>query len=57
MSLEANDTKTVTFELVKRDVSYWDVVGQKWELAAGSVGVEVGWWVGDIQATGAIAMS
>jgi beta-glucosidase len=55
--LEVNETKTVTFELLNRDVSFWDVVGQKWELAMGSVGVEVGWSVGDTQVNGAIAMS
>ncbi len=40
--LQPGQTKTVTFQLTRRDVSYWNVVKQKWEIPAGGVGVQVG---------------
>lgn len=55
--LQPNQTQTVNFELLRRDVSYWDVVAQQWQLASGTVGVEVGWWVGDVRASGSIEMT
>ncbi|KAI1246661.1 hypothetical protein MGN70_013562 [Eutypa lata] len=32
ISLDPVETKTVTFELTRRDLSYWDVVAQNWVL-------------------------
>ena len=57
MYLEVNETAQVVFGLMNRDLSYWNVYSQSWELAAGDVGVEVGWWVGDVQLEGTIAMA
>ena len=34
--LPAGESKTVTFDLMRRDVSYWDVVAQDWRIPTGS---------------------
>jgi beta-glucosidase len=33
--LEAGDSKTVTLPLTQRDISYWNVINQKWTVAPG----------------------
>lgn len=40
--LQPNETQTVTFELLRRDVSYWDVVQQEWVIPSGEFNVFVG---------------
>lgn len=40
--LQPNETKTVSFELMRRDVSYWDVVQQEWVIPSGEFNVMVG---------------
>ena len=30
--LEVNETQTITFNLTRRDLSYWDVVAQNWRM-------------------------
>lgn len=40
--LEQNETQTVGFELLRRDLSYWDVVSQQWVIPEG----EFTFWVG-----------
>ncbi|PVH95984.1 glycoside hydrolase family 3 protein [Periconia macrospinosa] len=40
--LEAGETKSVGFELMRRDLSYWDVVRQQWVIPEG----EFTFWVG-----------
>ncbi|WVQ62137.1 uncharacterized protein L199_000275 [Kwoniella botswanensis] len=42
VQLWPGDTKSVTFQLSKYDVSIWDVVGQKWVIPKGQFGIEVG---------------
>ncbi|WVW82363.1 hypothetical protein I302_104370 [Kwoniella bestiolae CBS 10118] len=42
VQLWPGDTKTVTFQLSKYDVSIWDVVRQKWVIPKGNFGIEVG---------------
>lgn len=44
-------SETVTFSLRRRDVSYWDVVAQKWAVANGTYTVSVGASSRDIKAT------
>lgn len=41
--VEPNATAVVTFEVMRRDLSVWDVVAQQWKLQQG---VEYGIWVG-----------
>ncbi|KAL1591498.1 hypothetical protein SLS60_011890 [Paraconiothyrium brasiliense] len=40
--LQPNQTQTVTFELLRRDLSYWDVVSQEWVVPEGEFTVGVG---------------
>lgn len=42
VDLAPGQTKTVGFELLRRDVSFWDVEAQQWRLPGGTIGVEVG---------------
>jgi len=39
--LEAGESKTVTLPLTQRDVSYWNVVNQKWAVAPGKYTVSI----------------
>jgi beta-glucosidase len=47
----AGASANVTFSLRRRDLSYWDVVAQKWTLAAGEYTFSVGSSSRDIRAT------
>ena len=40
--LTAGEKKTVTFDLMRRDVSYWDVVAQDWRIPTGSFEFKAG---------------
>lgn len=40
--LEAGETQTVTFELLRRDLSYWDIIQQQWVIPSGEFTVSVG---------------
>ncbi|KAJ5380547.1 uncharacterized protein N7496_002975 [Penicillium cataractarum] len=40
--LQSGETKTVTFELMRRDVSYWDVVSQDWRVPTRSFTFKAG---------------
>jgi len=40
--LQPGESKTVTFELTRRDLSYWNVVTQNWEIPSGGLGVSIG---------------
>ncbi|GKZ65536.1 hypothetical protein AnigIFM50267_009302 [Aspergillus niger] len=40
--LEAGCSRTVTFELTRKDVSFWNVVKQQWEIPAGTFEAMVG---------------
>jgi beta-glucosidase len=39
--LEAGESKTVTLALTQKDVSYWNVVNQKWTVAPGKYTVSI----------------
>lgn len=49
--LRPGQSKTVTFDLTRRDISSWDVVAQQWAIASGSVKVFAGFSSRDIKAT------
>lgn len=51
VTLQPGETQTVTFELTRRDISYWDIVTQQWTIGAGSVNVWAGFSSRDIQAS------
>jgi beta-glucosidase len=40
--LEKGETKTVGFELMRRDLSYWDIVSQQWVIPEGEFTIYVG---------------
>lgn len=40
--LEAGESQTASFELTRRDLSYWDVVSQDWVIPTGDFTVSVG---------------
>ncbi|KAH7115240.1 beta-glucosidase [Dendryphion nanum] len=40
--LKAGETQTVVFELMRRDLSYWDVISQQWLIPQGEFTLSVG---------------
>jgi beta-glucosidase len=48
---------TVSFELMRRDLSYWDVVAQKWALAKGTYTLNVGASSRDLRSTGSLIVA
>jgi beta-glucosidase len=40
--LEQGETQTVGFELMRRDLSYWDIVSQQWVISEGEFTIYVG---------------
>ncbi|ERS98658.1 hypothetical protein HMPREF1624_05445 [Sporothrix schenckii ATCC 58251] len=54
--LAAGATAQVTFALTRRDLSYWDVVAQKWRLPAGTYTVRVGSSSRSLPLTGTFAI-
>lgn len=47
--LEAGETKTVSFVLMRRDISYWDVAQQQWVIPAGEITASVGFSSRDLR--------
>ncbi|KAH6607020.1 glycoside hydrolase family 3 [Trichoderma cornu-damae] len=50
-------TGTATFNMRKRDLSYWDVRAQKWVVPSGTFGVSVGASSRDLRLTGSLTVS
>ena len=48
ISLQPGESASVRFDLTRRDISYWDIVGQQWTIASGSVNVMGGFSSRDI---------
>ncbi|KAL7928154.1 family 3 glycoside hydrolase [Trichoderma chlorosporum] len=57
LSLTPGQTGTATFNIRKRDLSYWDTVSQKWVVPSGSFGISVGASSRDIRLTGSLSVS
>lgn len=55
VSLAVGETKTVGFELMRRDISYWDVVEQEWVLPSGEITVSIGFSSRDLRVATTIA--
>lgn len=53
--LEPGASATVSFELKRRDVSYWDVDNQEWKIPQGSFSVLVGQSSRDLSLTGELS--
>ena len=52
VNLVAGASSTVTFDIRRKDLSYWDVVEQEWVVAAGEYTVNVGASSRDFKLTG-----
>ncbi|KAJ5531366.1 hypothetical protein N7527_004759 [Penicillium freii] len=52
LNLQPGESGTATFELTRRDLSYWDVQTQKWILPSGAFAVYVGASSRDIRVDG-----
>ncbi|EFX04586.1 beta-glucosidase 2 [Grosmannia clavigera kw1407] len=51
LAIAPGQIRNVTFELQRRDVSYWDIVSQQWLIPEGAFTVNVGFSSRDIKAT------
>jgi beta-glucosidase len=49
IALKAGQAGTVSFPLMRRDLSYWDVGRQEWVIPAGEIGVAVGFSSRDLK--------
>lgn len=49
ISLAAGETQTVSFELMRRDISYWDIVAQEWVIPSGEFTFSVGFSSRDLR--------
>jgi beta-glucosidase len=56
LKLEPGKSGTVTFNLRRRDLSYWDTGRQQWVVPSGSFGVSVGASSRDVRLTGSIVV-
>ena len=56
VQLSSGGSGTVTFELRRKDLSYWDVASQNWVIAAGTYTVMVGASSADIKLRGSFAI-
>jgi beta-glucosidase len=56
ISLAPEDTKSLNFNLTRRDLSYWDVVKQDWVIPAGDIDVLVGFSSRDLSVNGSVKL-
>ena len=49
--LKPGQKSTVTFDLTRRDISYWDIFHQQWMIPSGEIKVMAGFSSRDIQGT------
>lgn len=42
IQLTAGETQTASFELMRRDISYWDIISQEWVIPSGDFTINVG---------------
>lgn len=53
--LEVGESQTVSFLLMRRDLSYWDIVSQQWLIPGGEIVLSIGWSSRDLVATTTIS--
>ena len=56
LKLQPGAGATATFNLRRRDLSYWDVGRQQWVVPSGSFGVAVGASSRDVRLTGSLVV-
>ena len=49
--LRPGESQAVTFDLTRRDISYWDIYSQQWMIGSGAISAMAGFSSRDIQAT------
>lgn len=49
VNLAVGETQTVSFELMRRDISYWDIVAQEWVIPSGEITLSVGFSSRDLR--------
>ncbi|KAI9735181.1 MAG: hypothetical protein M1834_001771 [Cirrosporium novae-zelandiae] len=54
--LAAGESEEISFELTRKDLSYWDVVAQDWALYSGTMTVGIGFSSRDISVTGSLSL-
>ncbi|EXK80642.1 beta-glucosidase [Fusarium oxysporum f. sp. raphani 54005] len=54
--LRPGESKKVTFELLRRDVSYWDVTQQTWIIPSGDISFKVGFSSRDTRAISKVSL-
>jgi beta-glucosidase len=55
--LDAGESSVAEFTLMRRDLSYWDIVAQDWVVPSGEFGVSVGFSSRDIKLTGTMTVA
>lgn len=54
VSLDVGGNTQVGFDLMRKDISYWDVVAQDWRIPAGEMTVQLGFSSRDLRANGTV---
>ncbi|KAF4630304.1 hypothetical protein G7Y89_g7831 [Cudoniella acicularis] len=54
--LNAGETQTIEFQLVRRDLSYWDVDAQNWKIPTGQFTIAIGFSSRDLKSSAEIDM-
>ena len=57
LNLTPGQSGTATFNIRRRDISYWDTASQKWVVPSGSFGISVGASSRDIRLTGTLSVA
>lgn len=57
VEIDAGGHSYVTFDLRRRDLSYWDVLAQEWLVASGSYNVYVGASSRDLRLNGTFSLT
>lgn len=50
--LQPGESRNVTFQLTRRDISHWDVTGQQWMIPSGLMQAHVGFSSRDFRVAG-----
>ncbi|CAG8956585.1 hypothetical protein HYFRA_00003974 [Hymenoscyphus fraxineus] len=56
VKLEAGESQTVSFNLMRRDLSYWDIFSQDWIIPTGEIGLSVGFSSRNLKLSDAITV-
>jgi beta-glucosidase len=56
VGLKPGESAQVNFDLMRRDISYWDVDRQEWVIPSGKIGVEAGFSSRDIKLTSSLSI-